>query len=826
VSYSRWAAAIGRHYRAVLVGSVLISIAAALSLTRLHLDIDVLTMLPRGTPAFDDFKSFVGEFGQLNELFLLVDGGSAADRQRFADALAPRLTAAATVAEVHARIDPEQVLDGVLGAYVFNYIPADAYDAIAERLTPAAIDAQVEADRAILAAPFDLTAARQVAADPLGFRRLAAAPLAESYAGTAPRLENGYFTAIDGTALLMFVRPTGTAFDTAFGARLLADVDQAIAATRAATGIAGVRVRPTGSYVIALEDAATFKRDIARYTVLALVGVLAVFYLGYGNLRVLPFVTYPLIVTTLVAFALSLVLYDQLNALSISFAAILYGLSIDAAIHFYSRLLEERARRHDTAAAVAATLASLGRANIAATLTSAGAFVVIGLSVLTTVRQLGVLTAIGMALTMLEFFTLYPALAFLLGDSVQRRLRSAETPRLAAWATAVEARAAVIRPLAIAAAALLCLGASRVRLETNLDALRPRRSPAMAVQDEIAARFLRAPRSGAVLVRRADLETALVDAERVAAVLRAARRDGLVQSVESIDAVLPSAHAQRERLQRYDALPRAAAAAALRESLQRHGFNTDRFAAFLDGFVQPRTAILRLGDPALAPLAFMLDHHIRVQPHAAIVAVYADPTPQTPWPALAAYLRSAMGSVPVMIAARPLLEDELGRVLRRELVVFLLLAFAGNLLLLVVLLRDVRTALAVLYPVALVVLALFAFMAAAGISIDPVNLIVPPLVVGIGVDNGVYLLAIARQCGSIDAAVRSLGRALTITSLTTIAGFGFLGLSAYPPLATLGRLMALGLVLSLIATFGLLPALAPRTARCLPGADPSAPEQL
>jgi predicted RND superfamily exporter protein len=89
----------------------------------------------------------------------------------------------------------------------------------------------------------------------------------------------------------------------------------------------------------------------------------------------------------------------------------------------------------------------------------------------------------------------------------------------------------------------------------------------------------------------------------------------------------------------------------------------------------------------------------------------------------------------------------------------------------------------------------------------------------------VYLLAIGRQCGSIDAAVRSLGRALTVTSLTTIAGFGFLGLSAYPPLATLGRLMALGLVLSLIATFGVLPALAPRTVRRLAGAAPPAPEQ-
>ena len=122
-----------------------------------------------------------------------------------------------------------------------------------------------------------------------------------------------------------------------------------------------VRVRYTGSYVFALEDAATFKADISRYTILSLLGVLAVFYLGYGNLRILPFVTYPLIVTTLLTFALSLLIFDQLNAISLSFAAILYGLSIDSGIHFYSRLLNERLRHGgDMAAAITATLASLG----------------------------------------------------------------------------------------------------------------------------------------------------------------------------------------------------------------------------------------------------------------------------------------------------------------------------------------------------------------------------------------------------------------------------------------------------------------------------------
>ena len=69
-----WAARIERHYRAILVASLALCLAAGWSLTRLRLDVDVLNMLPRGEPAFDDFKLFVADFGELDELFVLTDG--------------------------------------------------------------------------------------------------------------------------------------------------------------------------------------------------------------------------------------------------------------------------------------------------------------------------------------------------------------------------------------------------------------------------------------------------------------------------------------------------------------------------------------------------------------------------------------------------------------------------------------------------------------------------------------------------------------------------------------------------------------------------------
>jgi uncharacterized protein len=805
--YAAWVAAIARHYRAIVVASLVVCVLSALSLMRLRLDIDVLHMLPQGTPAFDDFKTFVADFGELNQLVILVQGEPPLRMERFADAFGDRLRTLDTVKAVQARIDVGQVLDGLLGRYPYNYLSEKDYTELASRLTPEGIDAQVAADRILLSTPFDLSTTRTVLQDPLGIRRLAAAELMRSVGPTGPTLRSGYLVSPDGHALLMLVRPTESAFDIAFSERLLRQVRTAEAQTQRALSADGIRVDYTGSYVYALEDAGTLKQDVMRYTALALLGVLAVFYLGYRNLRILPFVTYPLVVTTLLTFALSLLLFDELNAVSISFAAILYGLSIDSAIYFYTRLLQERRQQADLQAAVTATLAGLGRANLAASITTAAAFAVIGFSCLEPVRQLGLLTALGMLLTTVEFFTLYPALGFFLSRSVARAPEVSETRRLARCAEAAAAHARALTVVAAAFGVLLLVLGRHVSLDVALTHLRPRDSDAARVQREVSARFGDPEASGAVLVRRADLEDALADSEKVARRLHAYQAEGRLRAVQSIDGVVPSAHVQRVRLDRYNRLPRARAVAELRGALARHGFVPERFEAFFADFLRPRKEIVRLGAPALAPLNFLIEHYVRERAGEYIVATYVTPSPGVSWQTVERRLRQDLGGLAFTVAARGLLENELGAVLHRELRWFFVLGLAGNFLLLLIAFGVAGTALSILAPVVLVIVALFALMEVTGIALDPVNLVVTPLIFGIGVDYGVYIAARARERSGVPEAIRYAGRAVVVTSLTTISGFGFLALSRYPPLASMGLLTAVGLFLCLVLSIMLLPAL-------------------
>ena len=805
-SYAAWVAWVDHRRRWILVGSAIVCLVSALSLRRLRFDFDVLSMLPRGTPAFDDFASFIAEFGQLNELVVLIDGAPIGQLRDFADAFAARVAERETVGDVQARIDVAQVFDGVLGRYVYNYLPEEAYADLAARLTPEGLDAQAAIDRAILSAPFDLATAGAVLRDPFALRRLVGAELAKSAAGEAFGLSDGYLAASDGSALLMLIRPRASAFDIQFSEKLMRDIGGAELEARRAQPSAGVRVSYTGSYIYALEDAATVRRDITRYIVLALAGVLLVFYAGYRSLRVLPFVTYPMIVSTLVTFALSLLLFAQLNAVSISFAAILYGLSIDSGIYFYTRFAQER-RRLGAREAVTATLAGLGRANVASSATTAAVFAVIGLSRLNAVRQLGVLTAIGMLLTIVEFFTLYPALALAFGRSRSGALDVLDTPRLGRLAGrfASAPRATALAGLVLGT--VLLWVASHVGIDVSLPHLRPKGSEAVRVEEEIASRFGRLASGGAVFVRRPDAEQALVAGEAVTARLIAYQQEGLLQSVASVTGVLPSARVQQARLAEFNRLPRDAAVKTFRAALARHGFVPERFDDFLADFLRPREEVVTFGHPALAPLSLLIDRYVRHAGDAYVVATYVEPAQNVSFRSVADRLHADLGGTPFGFASRLLLEEELGGVVREEFILFLALALLGNVVILLATFRRVPVALAVLVPSVLAVLAVFAVMDAWAIAVDPVNLVVVPLILGLGVDYGVYVTVWTLQWGDARLALQYGGRALVVTALTTTTGFGFLGLSRYPPLSSMGLLCGLGLTFSVLLSLTVLPAL-------------------
>ena len=112
-----------------------------------------------------------------------------------------------------------------------------------------------------------------------------------------------------------------------------------------------------------------------------------------------------------------------------------------------------------------------------------------------------------------------------------------------------------------------------------------------------------------------------------------------------------------------------------------------------------------------------------------------------------------------------------------------------------------------LLPVAVGALWMVGFMGMTGIPFNPANIMTLPLVIGIGVTNGIHILNRFAEEGTPAILGKSTGKAVLISGLTTIAGFGSLIIADHRGIRSLGWVMAVGTATCMIASMTLLPAL-------------------
>jgi len=791
-----------RRRRAVVLASLLVTLASLTSLTRLRLDIDLLEMLPAGRPVFDEYRAVLDTFGATQTVVVLVDGARGAALADALDLLAAgyrRLPEARAVSAGRTDDAGAPFLDP---AHAAAWVPDDRLDDLRARLAPAAIAAAVARARRLLALPGSGELASRLGRDPLGLSAVAGDALRDGYADPAVAAAEPRLLTPEGDAGLILVHPAGSPFDAAFTTRLFA----AMAGVETDPRLGGVRVRHGGSYAHAREDAALIQTDVLRYTLLALAAVVLIFQLGFRDVRILPIVCYLLIAGSLPVFAASLLIYERLNALSLSFAAIFYGLAIDAGIHFYARLLGER-RQAPLEEAVVRTCAGIGGALIVASLTTAAAFAVVAWSAIAAVSQIGVLTALGMLVNAVHALVLLPALAATWPGRLAREPPA--RPELP-WLGHVAGGAARHRRAVVAGAVLIVAlwvaGAARVPVDAEMLHLQPADSTAAAVERELGARFGALAPHAAVVVTAPDLERALAREERVVAWLdrRAAEGASDVRGHQALSTFLPSRATEARRRDAFAALPRADARAALVRALAAEGFRVAAFAPALDALVAADTRLPREPTaPWLAPLA---ERHLRRDPGGVRLALFLEVAPDADLAALRARLRDELGS-DLVVTGRRLMQQALAGVIAGEVRWFTVLAGVLNLLIVLAQTRSLPLAAAIVAPTLVALAALLEIMARTGLAFTPVTLMVLPLAFGIGVDDCVYLGERVRAGATPGAAATLVGRALLLTSLTTMAGFGFLGVSRYPALAGLGGQAVLAIALAFVGAVVVLPAL-------------------
>ncbi len=153
----------------------------------------------------------------------------------------------------------------------------------------------------------------------------------------------------------------------------------------------------------------------------------------------------------------------------------------------------------------------------------------------------------------------------------------------------------------------------------------------------------------------------------------------------------------------------------------------------------------------------------------------------------------------------PILNYEYTELLRSSFLHASLWAFVAITLLLLLHFQKPSLVFLALFPLILAVLWRTGLMSLIHLPFNPANIVTLPLIIGIDVAYGVYVMDRFRESGPFPLLSSSTGKAIIMTGLTALFGFASLMVSDYQGMYSIGLLMSLGIVIGMITTLVVLP---------------------
>ena len=810
--------------RALFIGVAALLVASVLVIAfGVRFASDVLDLLPQHLDSVQAFKTFDREFSQARELtFALVDETHTADLDAFTEHFGEALRIEPWVTRVMDRSPVEspggiEEVRSIALPMLLNLDDAD-FDRVIKAAEPEQIVARLKKLRAELAAGSP-KAEFELDFDPLGLVAPALKPLAGSFSVEQTRP----LSSADGTLRIVLAKTSQTDLGAHACQATMRQVEDFKQRVLASWSGPAPQILATGRTPYVGELSLTMRGDVIS-TILGSVALVAfVFYVGFRRFTPLLAIMHVLLLCCVLAVAMGALVFRELNMITIGLCSILIGLGVDFGMMLYAVYEREREAGADHESAIAAAIRAQGRGVFFGSLTTAVGFLCFLRSQSVGFAQLGVLIAFGIVFAGLFMATIFFAF-------VGPRFRKRGSDWL--WNAGQRFVAFVYRnPRAFFLATTLLLATltalafaplGRLQFDANPRSLEPKQSRAGTALRTIQAKMPIAAEPLILLVEARDAEDFHARWSRLQTAFNDLVARGRIKSAASPAAFAVSPRQIENNAAKLTKLDLAASRAALTDALTREGLSPDSFhAAFalldaLQAIARGDRAMLdwRKALPENSSWWFVLDRFFSHDPN--LGAAYVTPVRTLSTFAEKEQLRSDLEApqVPMHISGWSYTLQDLVPWARGKLFELSAIMILFNVVLLIFLYRSFFPLAILMTGLALSIGALVTTLKLLGIPLNMFNVLAFPLVLGVGVDYGIYVVIAMRQDGDRQRNLATVVKPVLLSGLCTTCGFGSLGLAANPALRGLGVVCALGVAWCLFATLCfVLPAYAWRGAK-------------
>ena len=671
---------------------------------------------------------------------------------------------------------------------------------------------------------------------------------------------HGYLVSDNGKYLLLQVAPGNGVKD---GPNPTEAIERDLHAVRAS--FPGVMAGMTGGPALAHAEETTTAHDIALASLIAIASNVLLLVIPFTAVVEPLFAVLALLAGVAWSFGFTTLAIGHLNLLSAVFTSVLAGIGINFPIHLMARYDEARRQGASSAQAIELAVVNTGTGVFASACIMALAFLTPVFTDFRGIAELGIVSAAGLFLCLVSALLIFPALVVL-----RDRYRPASTrPQLAPRTRASILEAAFRRPtlivvgaVVITAGLLILIG--RVRFDQNLLKLQAEQTEAVKFENVLLKD------SGRSSWFAVSLAPSMEAGETRAA---AFRKLPVVSDVETISTYIPDDQAAKlKTLHALGAMlapsqmapmhhrPDSGDAARLARELGQlasrltqivpadtsggaaktkalAGAALDRLKSDPAAFAGYESSInadlrARLGElkndlkPAVvttANLPKVVRDRFIGKSGRFLVQIY--PRGDVWEDAALSRFISALKTVDEDVTGPPVQTYNIATVMRRGYEHAAVMALIAVFIFVFADFRNLRDTALATVPLLFGGAWLLEAMGWMGWEFNLANLFAVPILIGTGVDNGVNMLYRWREERDKSALIlsKAVGKSVTISSLTTIAGFAALIPAAHRGISSLGWVLSLGVTLILVATLVVLPALFELVGRRIEGRRVLAP---
>ena len=665
-------------------------------------------------------------------------------------------------------------------------------------------------------------------------------PLAELQQGLA-RFDPQYLLADEGRMGFVLLKLNVDEAEMARGSRAIGRLRTTIAQARTRHPDAWIGL--TGMPVIEFDEMQASQTDMVWTSIVSMIGVFALFIACYGGLRHSLLANVVLLLATAYSFCFVTLVVGHLNILSAALGAVLIGLGIDFGIHYLARYLKLRGQGYDEEGALLRTSIEVGPGIFTGGVTTAAAFFMAGMTDFLGIRELGLVAGGSLLLCLAATIVVLPPLVLV----VDRRWPIGAVPSIlpaGGWFRFTSRWPRLVMGACLVLTLLAAAGAGWLRYDHNLLNLQPRHLESADIErqlftnleDSVWFAVSLCQSREELLARKAQFERldSVAKTEEIASLLPVAspRRRQLVASIHERLAALPprlpepppvNPQRLRQEIARSQAqlaketpyeTPAGTLLAQLRGLLaqmppeiasQRLSQSQAALAGQSLAQLSALRAISNPQEPQLADLPKeLVDRFVGVH-NTFLLKVYAR---GNVWDMdrLAAFVQD-VESIDPQVTGHPVQTCYASRHMQQSYIFTGLYALVAVIVFLWIDLRSLTHSLMAMAPVALGFVQMCGLFGWLDIPFNPANMIVLPVILGIGVDHGVHLVHAWRQQRGRFVLGDSTAVAVLLTATTTTASFGVLILARHQGLQSLGQVLTIGVTTCLFSSIVFFPAM-------------------